>query len=491
MKMRKQNIILAVIGVVLLCFCLAACNEIPPGRENTDKGGLFVTLDFDASVEMLLDENDAVLSVQGSNTQAQILLFDEGGIVGSQLDVAIDNILSLAATYGYFADCSATVGITAFRTDGGNEYDRVSALVQNSAQKYNLTLDVSDNENVNLVYSAELTSLRAANPKYREVSPSKYRLIKRAVASSDDITFDTAVDMPTADLFDCVRKVWSDSKAKYGHSYIYPVIDAQLSYDLEYGYLRGKTYLDAIIQKFNNPETQSDKFDYAITQFKRFTLDSVILCYLKYVIDIEKAFFKNPFLFDETAKSVFEKLAPFTDDGYGQFVKKACDLDGNVDRENLTCYMEQIYRNSDGEQQRTLRAVYSQSIAPLLASPESFSGEIEYAIKRAIPDTRNIIDEMIKDYPSLQIALETFYAIFLDGFTADLDKLNGLISQFTENLTGYLVQAGLSEEEIEWITQHEPVGTVELKDAHAKTLAAQKQYFEDLISSFKNENNNK
>ena len=68
--MKKVAWILSVVLCVsLLIVCFAGC--APKG----DEANSFVALDINPSVEMVVDSNDKVVSVYGSNEDGQVLLY--------------------------------------------------------------------------------------------------------------------------------------------------------------------------------------------------------------------------------------------------------------------------------------------------------------------------------------------------------------------------------------------------------------------------------
>ena len=110
--MRKritQTICLALclLTTVLSAVVLIACNSVytnAPGTPEPQKATSFVCVDVNPSVELVLDQNDVVMSACGANTDGKALLFEEDGIVGADLDVAIGNVAALSVKYGYISD---------------------------------------------------------------------------------------------------------------------------------------------------------------------------------------------------------------------------------------------------------------------------------------------------------------------------------------------------------------------------------------------------
>lgn len=92
---------------MLCAVILVACNSIYTSHPHTSepqRATSFVRIDVNPSVELVLDQNDVVMSAYGANRDGKVLLFEESGIVGAELDVALGNIASCAVRYGYVKD---------------------------------------------------------------------------------------------------------------------------------------------------------------------------------------------------------------------------------------------------------------------------------------------------------------------------------------------------------------------------------------------------
>ena len=93
---------------VFLAVSLCACNITTdsPQTPQAQKATSFVCIDVNPSIELVLDQNNVVMSATGANKDGKVLLFEENGIVDAELDVAVSNIASLALKYGYVEDGS-------------------------------------------------------------------------------------------------------------------------------------------------------------------------------------------------------------------------------------------------------------------------------------------------------------------------------------------------------------------------------------------------
>ena len=112
-KMRKKVglticLALCLLVTVFSAMCLIACNSIYTSNNTpaSPKATSFVSIDINPSVELVLDQNNVVMSANGANNDGKALLFEEDGIVGAELDVAIANLATLAVRYGYVQDGS-------------------------------------------------------------------------------------------------------------------------------------------------------------------------------------------------------------------------------------------------------------------------------------------------------------------------------------------------------------------------------------------------
>ena len=112
MKMRKNKmktfmgLLCAVTmgaSVVMMSGCLdGSGNSSSSGnQEDSVQATSYVSLDINPSIELTLDAENKVISVYGGNEDGQVLLYEETGIIGEDVQIAVDKIVDLAVELGY------------------------------------------------------------------------------------------------------------------------------------------------------------------------------------------------------------------------------------------------------------------------------------------------------------------------------------------------------------------------------------------------------
>lgn len=98
--MSKRKITISVLCVVLLaavmCICFAGCED------NKEEALAYVTLEVNPSIELIVDEDQIVLSINGLNDDGKVLLINEE-FVGKKLDEVVARISELLEELGYVA----------------------------------------------------------------------------------------------------------------------------------------------------------------------------------------------------------------------------------------------------------------------------------------------------------------------------------------------------------------------------------------------------
>ena len=173
--MKKLKILLLAAMALALMSCLVACNARPsPATEDPPKATSFVAVDINPSIELVLDQNDNVMSAYGANGDARAMLFDAGGIVNAKLGVALANIVQLAKDYGYITEDRRTVSISAYSLDEKNDSE---LFLKASEALASFELDVQKD--------LDLASKFEIGRAGYDMSVGKYRMLSRAMACSD------------------------------------------------------------------------------------------------------------------------------------------------------------------------------------------------------------------------------------------------------------------------------------------------------------------
>ena len=151
---------------VFLAVSLCACNITTdsPQTPQAQKATSFVCIDVNPSIELVLDQNNVVMSATGANKDGKVLLFEENGIVDAELDVAVSNIASLALKYGYVEDGSNVNVEVSSSTKQNGIFERIGDKFSAALKKADPQINVSFSTACDYVLQSELEKLKADNP---------------------------------------------------------------------------------------------------------------------------------------------------------------------------------------------------------------------------------------------------------------------------------------------------------------------------------------
>ena len=95
---------LCILLALTALFVLASC-----GKNGSPS---YVSIDINPSIELTVDEENKVVSVYAANEDANVLLYEETGIVGADVEDAVEKITQLALKLGYIDEENKVVGTT-------------------------------------------------------------------------------------------------------------------------------------------------------------------------------------------------------------------------------------------------------------------------------------------------------------------------------------------------------------------------------------------
>lgn len=469
--MKKFLKVFSVILVVALIATIAvACNpkKNPPAEAKADS---YVTVDINPSVELILDQNQMVLSVRALNEDAQVMLYNETGIIGVSVEVATQKIAELAISMGYINDENNAVSVSVSANAGSDAekaiYAKVSASV--SAAGIANSVSVSVENTVNVILSIELQKVKAANAGKEgygdSLTVAKYRLVKSAMAYDRKLTMDVAVKMSIEELAKIVEDSHEYYKDKYNNAYEQAFNAAKRAYDNIV-----QTYIDgAYVQVY------SERLVNNLKSYKTYGIEyqAYRLAYrtLKGTYETIEAYADNPVLTEEDISTIANNLNIKTED-YEAFKVEISDADGNVTIDSVEAYINKQHRNMNEEQREALENVY-ESIEDLLEDLEDNAEFISSKDKLAINATINVlnialkVDVTISRNPEFESAIAKIEEI--DDVEDILDILEDIIEDTEEAMEKDLSDA-------------EKARVKELIASHEADVAQAKQVFENTIA---------
>lgn len=362
---------------VFLAVSLCACNITTdsPQTPQAQKATSFVCIDVNPSIELVLDQNNVVMSATGANKDGKVLLFEENGIVDAELDVAVSNIASLALKYGFVEDGSNVNVEVSSSTEQNGIFERIGDKFSAALKKADPQINVSFSTACDYVLQSELEKLKADNPdtKIQNLDVSTYRAVKKAMQNG--VSLEEATDMSFDALLEKITDAQSDLESQLDESYQYAVNRAQYVFDNAKRTAENSVYVKYYSQKLVSTFT-TNPFD-AISLAKqtkqtlyatKYALASASKLALEFYDECTTIAIENP-TYEFSADDLGELSALFGDKT-DLFKEKFTDPNGFVvvSKADFDSFANTVYRNADDSARASFDQAYKKATGTLSAS---------------------------------------------------------------------------------------------------------------------------
>ena len=362
---------------VFLAVSLCACNITTdsPQTPQAQKATSFVCIDVNPSIELVLDQNNVVMSATGANKDGKVLLFEENGIVDAELDVAVSNIASLALKYGYVEDGSNVNVEVSSSTEQNGIFKRIGDKFSAALKKADPQINVSFSTACDYVLQSELKKLKADSPdtKIQNLDVATYRAVKKAMQNG--VSLEEATDMSFDALLEKITDAQSDLESQLDESYQYAVNRAQYVFDNAKRTAENSVYVKYYSQKLVSTFT-TNPFD-AISLAKqtkqtlyatKYALASASKLALEFYDECTTIAIENP-TYEFSADDLGELSALFGDKT-DLFKEKFTDPNGFVvvSKADFDSFANTVYRNADDSARASFDQAYKKATGTLSAS---------------------------------------------------------------------------------------------------------------------------
>ena len=195
--MKRIFMALTMVFVLVGSVFLSACSK---GKDEDGEQG-YVSLDINPSVELVIDEDGKVLKVYGANEDAQVLLYEESGIVGESVETAIAKITTLAKELGYLSEDNDTVGVLSSNIDE-DLLSSINSTITATAKNLGLNVTTDAEGAYSLVKQFEEYKAKFPNNQaIQSLTISKFKLAL-SVSETGEITLDNAVELDDSKLIE-------------------------------------------------------------------------------------------------------------------------------------------------------------------------------------------------------------------------------------------------------------------------------------------------
>lgn len=231
--MKKICAITAImLTAVLLCTAFVGCLNT-----NNDEGKTYVSVDINPSLNMVIDEEGKVESVEAANEDAQVMLYGEV-IVGKTAEEAFELIANLAIECGYLTEENSGVNVTVVAGNGSAEAeakvgDIAKAAFNAEAGKANMSVNINTGSSFSLERQFEYTKGKYPNvTAVQNMSIGKFKLVTELVANDDSVTFEYAATLDNEDLIERLNSCYEKIEPYATEAYNLAIAEANKAFEI-------------------------------------------------------------------------------------------------------------------------------------------------------------------------------------------------------------------------------------------------------------------
>ena len=498
MKSKALKLTSVLCAGVMTAGLLAGCSG---GKDDKT----FVSLDINPSVELILDANDRVVSVYGTNEDGQVLLYGEtSAILGKDVDTAIEFITASAVELGYLDEDNKVVELSASSTVGSRKSDKVlekiDAKLTATADSLGITVSAESTGAYSLL--RKLDAFKAEHPEDEDIqkmTAAEFRLALSATEAGG-ITLEAAVELDDDELVQYIAEARKDIAEFATAAYNAAKSEAFRLYDSV-----AQTAIDSVYSVYytKNLLDHTDTAYYG-GAYQMYALGARGFDAIADAAEYAGVLASTPLDEAQIAKVMIALGLEETE------IEKIKDGNGNITIESIEAYADVLFKNSEAnaelEKMKTeLTAALNETESKIKAEIERLSTEYAEeaeAIAASVNATVAAVKATVALLPdSVQEATEKAIATAV-RVMEEMEKIaeNGLT---VEDLRGYaaelrgeadrileLIKEDLSEEEYAELEEMKAEAEAKFADARAKmeeTIAKAEESARNYLQALKNE----
>lgn len=438
MKKKLISILLVVCLLISVC-ALFACNgdEETPSTP-TPTLDTFVSLDINPSIEMTVDSDNKVVSVYGANDDGKVLLYEETGIVGEDLEVAIEKIISLAVQMGYLDEENHVVSTNVVSTNNDivSELNaKVNAKITGTAS--GLGLNVTTDAEGAFTTLCEMEELKAKFPNNQAIQNMTISKFKLAMSATENgaIDIETAIAMNDAALIESVKSAHAEIENYATEEYKRAEEEANIVYQKAVEFAKDMVYVEFFSEKFiSNPFANASSV-YFGSLYCLYTLPAKGFELMAKASQCVKDY-KDETLSEDAVQRVMNALGMEESE-----IDSLKNEEGNITINSVEKYVNVYFKNSSvGVELEEIKTEVKQVLSDV-------KGEVKEAV--------SVFQEKYKEEVEAVIEIAESYVTMVEGFIATLPEsikteVNRYVTDFNDIIVGVktAIDDGLTIEEL-------------------------------------------
>ena len=357
---------LCILLALTALFVLASC-----GKNGSPS---YVSIDINPSIELTVDEENKVVSVYAANEDANVLLYEETGIVGADVEDAVEKITQLALKLGYIDEENKVVGTTV--SSENPEWavalqEKVNTKITASAKE--LGLDITTDAEGAYSLMRQLEAFKAKYPENEAIQNLGVSKFKLALSASEngEITLEGAVELDEKALIELVSNTHKQIEAFATEAYAKAKQQAFAIYDELAGIAIDGVYGEFYVKNIlSHPTTCWYGHTYQMYKTTARGFDAIANA----LVFVEKI--QNYELSEEQITSVLNAL-----DLSEEQRSEIEDKDGRVTIDSVYAYADKMFKNT-----------------PVSAEIEAMKAELDTALDVAEAKANEEIQRLVNEY---------------------------------------------------------------------------------------------
>ncbi len=405
----------------------------------------FVSMEINPSIQLVLDQNENVISYKCENEDALVMLYGEN-LVGLNVEEASKKIIDLAVKMQYITKDNSGINVDVSADNGkvsADIYQKIGIAISDADDK--LSFEINYNKEGSFMLNYQLAKLKDAHPgdeNYQNLTAGKLKLINSAMVCDWTLSTDEAVKMSNEELLGIVDSAYDNLESYSTQAFEQAKAVAEYAYRSAVVAAEEITYLAKYVEYKGLVEGGLATVQYGGLSTAAVALDGLAetLRYAQNAAD--KA------LDDQQVLEIAKQL--------GVDVEKLKDADGKVTVESISQYIDKLVKNSANETVEQIKA----QLDGVAAKLEEYKAQIE---------DKPLESEIITQIQAVIAGLKQIEGVDItsDYTLEDLEQLAITLKQKAQT-TKEKMDASLSNEQKEQIVLAQQKAVAQLDDAFAQ-----------------------